>query len=118
MNNTVNTKPLSEFWYFLNLTYFHVPTFSEFDMPLVVIFRFIPYSMWGRSYVSDPLKLRKVSPNQFYIGFTFFKLFFTIMKDNLFLQYRFRFFCTILPQEVNLIKFSSHKSAEHIGPST
>lgn len=92
---------------------FHVPTFSEFDVPLVVMFRFIHYSMWDRSYVSDALKLRKVSPNQFYICFTFCKLFFTIMKDNLFLQYRLRFFCTNLPQEVNLIKFSSHKSAEH-----
>lgn len=52
-----------------------------------------------------------------YIGFTFFKLFLTVTKDNLFLQYRPRFFCTILPQEVNLIKFSSHRSAEHTGPS-
>lgn len=39
--------------------YFHVPTFSEFDVPLVVIFRFIRYGMWGRSRLSDPLKLRE-----------------------------------------------------------
>lgn len=92
--------------------HFPIPPFSDFDMSLVVIFRFTQYSLWGRSHAPDPLKHRQ----GFYTGFTFFKLFFTIMKENLFLQYRLRFFCTVLPQEVNVIKFSSHKSAEHIGP--
>lgn len=105
-------KPLWEFWYYLNLMHFPIPTFSELDMSLVVIFRFTQYSVWGRSHAPDPLKHRQ----GFYTGFTFFKIFFTIMKKNLFLQYRLRFFCTVLPQEVNVIKFSSHKSAERIGP--
>lgn len=49
-------KPLWEFWYYLNLTHVPVPTFSEFEVSLVVIFRFTQYSVWGRSHAPDPLK--------------------------------------------------------------
>lgn len=115
LTNTASTNPLSEFWRQFNWMYFPVPPFPEFDVPLVVIFRFIHYSMWGRSYVSIPSNSGRDHHNDLY-QLHIFKLFFTVMKDNLFLQYRLRFFCTILPQ-VNLIKFSSHKSAELTGPS-
>lgn len=44
-------KPLWGFWYYLNLMHFPVPTFSEFEVSLVVIFRFTQFSMWGRSQI-------------------------------------------------------------------
>lgn len=63
VNKSYSQYKTSEFWHYFNLMYFHVPTFSEFDMPLVVIFRFTRYSMGAGPYISGPFTLRTVSPN-------------------------------------------------------
>lgn len=81
-NDTVGTKPIHECCYSLNLMFFRVPVFSEFEVPLVVIFRFTHYSTLQTA--SSSPRYHPIILHLLHI----FQPFLHIVKDNVVLQYR------------------------------